>query len=293
MKIVIAGGTGLIGKQLEIALSNCGHEVLILTRSPKKNNHIQWNPYNKYIELDKITDVEAIINLCGSGIADSRWTAKRRKELEDSRILPAVYLAELTSVLKQLKFYITASGITCFGFNDIGRLYTEDDVFGKDYTSQLVKKWEDTLNLFPKNIQCSALRFGIVLSDQGGAIPRISQPIKFGAGAALGSGKQIVQWLDIDEIPNIVEHFLSNSLEGTFNVLQGNVTNKEFTKSIAKRMKRWVLPINVPSIVMKAIFGEMSVLLLEGVPASNKKLLSSGFTFQTEDLGAVIAKLNL
>ena len=293
MKIVIAGGTGLIGKQLEIALSNCGHEVLILTRSPKKNNHIQWNPYNKYIELDKITDVEAIINLCGSGIADSRWTAKRRKELEDSRILPAVYLAELTSVLKQLKFYITASGITCFGFNDIGRLYTEDDVFGKDYTSQLVKKWEDTLNLFPKNIQCSALRFGIVLSDQGGAIPRLSQPIKFGAGAALGSGKQIVQWLDIDEIPNIVEHFLSNSLEGTFNVLQGNVTNKELTKSIAKRMKRWVLPINVPSIVMKAIFGEMSVLLLEGVPASNKKLLSSGFTFQTEDLGAVIAKLNL
>ena len=293
MKIVIAGGTGLIGKQLEIALSNCGHQVLILTRSPKKNNHIQWNPYNKDIELDKITDVEAIINLCGSGIADSRWTAKRRKELEDSRILPAVYLAELTSVLKQLKFYITASGITCFGFNDIGRLYTEDDVFGKDYTSQLVKKWEDTLNLFPKNIQCSALRFGIVLSDQGGAIPRISQPIKFGAGAALGSGKQIVQWLDIDEIPNIVEHFLSNSLEGTFNVLQGNVTNKELTKSIAKRMKRWVLPINVPSIVMKAIFGEMSVLLLEGVPASNKKLLSSGFTFQTEDLGAVIAKLNL
>ena len=293
MKIVIAGGTGLIGKQLEIALSNCGHEVLILTRSPKKNNHIQWNPYNKDIELDKITDVEAIINLCGSGIADSRWTAKRRKELEDSRILPAVYLAELTSVLKQLKFYITASGITCFGFNDIGRLYTEDDVFGKDYTSQLVKKWEDTLNLFPKNIQCSALRFGIVLSDQGGAIPRLSQPIKFGAGAALGSGKQIVQWLDIDEIPNIVEHFLSNSLEGTFNVLQGNVTNKELTKSIAKRMKRWVLPINVPSIVMKAIFGEMSVLLLEGVPASNKKLLSSGFTFQTEDLGAVIAKLNL
>ena len=293
MKIVIAGGTGLIGKQLEIALRNCGHEVLILTRSPKKNNHIQWNPYNKYIELDKITDVEAIINLCGSGIADSRWTAKRRKELEDSRILPAVYLAELTSVLKQLKFYITASGITCFGFNDIGRLYTEEDVFGKDYTSQLVKKWEDTLNLFPKNIQCSALRFGIVLSDQGGAIPRISQPIKFGAGAALGSGKQIVQWLDIDEIPNIVEHFLSNSLEGTFNVLQGNVTNKELTKSIAKCMKRWVLPINVPSIVMKAIFGEMSVLLLEGVPASNKKLLSSGFTFQTEDLGAVIAKLNL
>lgn len=293
MKIVIAGGTGLIGKQLEIALSNCGHEVLILTRSPKKNNHIQWNPYNKCIELDKITDVEAIINLCGSGIADSRWTAKRRKELEDSRILPAVYLAELTSVLKQLKFYITASGITCFGFNDIGRLYTEEDAYGKDYTSQLVKKWEDTLNLFPKNIQCSALRFGIVLSDQGGAIPRISQPIKFGAGAALGSGKQIVQWLDIDEIPNIVEHFLSNSLEGTFNVLQGNVTNKELTKSIAKCMKRWVLPINVPSIVMKAIFGEMSVLLLEGVPASNKKLLSSGFTFQSEDLGAVIAKLNL
>jgi len=293
MKIVIAGGTGLIGKQLEIALSNCGHEVLILTRSPKKNNHIQWNPYNKYIELDKITDVEAIINLCGSGIADSRWTAKRRKELEDSRILPAVYLAELTSVLKQLKFYITASGITCFGFDDIGRLYTEEDAYGEDYTSQLVKKWEKTLSLFPENIQCSALRFGIVLSDQGGAIPRISQPVKFGAGAALGSGKQIVQWLDIDEIPNIIEHVLNNSLQGKFNVLQGNITNKDLTKSIARRMKRWVLPINVPSFVMKVMFGEMSVLLLEGVPASNQKLLCSGFTFQTEDLYTVIAKLKL
>lgn len=293
MKIVIAGGTGLIGKQLEVALSNSGHEVKILTRSPKKENHIKWDPYNKQIELDKMADVEAIINLCGSGIADSKWTTKRRKELEDSRVLPAEYLAELASELKQLKSYITASGITCFGFDDIGRLYTEEDAYGEDYTSQLVKKWEETLSLFPENIQCSALRFGIVLSDQGGAIPRISQPVKFGAGAALGSGKQIVQWLDIDEIPNIVEHVLNNALEGTFNVLQGNVTNKELTKSIAKHMKRWVLPINVPSFVMKALFGEMAVLLLEGVPASNDKLLSTGFVFNSESIEEVLLKLNL
>ncbi|MFZ9028494.1 MAG: NAD-dependent epimerase/dehydratase family protein, partial [Crocinitomicaceae bacterium] len=234
MKIVIAGGTGLIGKQLEVALSNNGHQVQILTRSPKKDNHIKWNPYSKQIELDKMANVEAIINLCGSGIADSKWTAKRRKELEDSRILPAEYLAEISQELKHLKHYITASGITCFGFDDIRRLYTEEDAYGEDYTSQLVKKWEETLSLFPEKIHCLALRFGIVLSDQGGAIPRISQPVKLGAGAALGSGKQIVQWLDIHEIPNIVEHVLKNALEGTFNVLQGNVTNKELTKSIAK-----------------------------------------------------------
>lgn len=293
MKIVIAGGTGLIGKQLESALIESGHEVKILTRSPRKENHVKWDPYQKEVELEKMANVEAIINLCGAGIADSKWTAKRRKELEDSRVRPAQFLAELTTKLDQLKSYVTASGITCFGFENIGRSYTEKEAYGEDYTSQLVKKWEETLSLFPERIKCTALRFGIVLSDKGGAIPRISQPVKFGAGAALGSGKQIVQWLDIDEIPNIVAHVLNNDLSGTYNVVQGNVTNKELTKSIAKRMNRWVLPINVPSFVMKAMFGEMSVLLLEGVPASNEKLLSSGFAFQTEDLDTVIKKLNL
>ncbi len=192
MKIVIAGGTGLIGKQLESTLIKDGHEVKILTRSPKKDNHIQWDPYSKLIELDKIADTEAIVNLCGSGIADSKWTAERRKELEDSRVIPAEFLATLSGELEHLKSYITASGITCFGFDDIGRSYIEEDAYGEDYTSQLVKKWEKTLNLFPKNIECTALRFGIVLSDKGGAIPRIAQPIKFGVGAAIGTGKQIV-----------------------------------------------------------------------------------------------------
>lgn len=293
MKILIAGGTGLIGRQLEKDLTVTGHQVFILTRSPRKENHIKWDPYNKQIELEKILNVEAIVNLCGSGIADSRWTPQRRRELQDSRVIPAQFLAELCSELKKLTSYITASGITCFGFDDIGRSYTEEDAYGTDYTSQLVKKWEETLLLFPENVNCTAVRFGIVLSNDGGAIPRISSPVKLGLGAALGTGKQIVQWLDIKEIPRVIDHILTNRLGGIYNVVQGNATNKELTKSIAKSMNRWVLPINVPSFLMKAIFGEMSVLILQGVQASNQKLLLTGFSFKSESLDEVIGSLDL
>lgn len=293
MKIIIAGGTGLIGKQLEKDLLSKGHDIFILTRSPRKSNHVNWDPDRHVIDLDSIKDADAIINLCGSGIADSRWTEKRKKELEDSRIVPAMFLGQLSSKLPQLRAYISASGITCFGFERIGRAYTENDPYGNDYTSQLVKRWEETLDYFPDHINCSALRFGIVISDQGGAIPRIAKPVKLGAGAAIGSGDQIVQWLDIEEIPRVVDHILTNGLQGIFNVVQGNATNKALTVDIAKHLHKWVLPINVPSFLMKALYGEMAILLLEGVEASNEKLLSTGFEFQTNVLQEVIDKLDL
>lgn len=293
MKTVIAGGTGLIGRALEAYLTEKGYDVYILSRSPKAENHIKWDPSKKEIDLNRISDTQAIINLCGSGIADSRWTDSRKKELEESRVEPAKFLAELTPNMKELSMYISASGITCFGFKDIGRPYTEEDAYGSDYTSQLVKKWEETLDFFPQNIRTSALRFGIVLSGQGGAIPRIAKPIKMGVGSAVGSGKQVVQWLDITEIPRIIDHFLSNQLNGTFNVVQGNTTNQELTKSLATKLHRWVLPVNVPSFVMKTLFGEMAVLLLQGVEASNAKLISTGFAFKTDDLNEVISSLEL
>lgn len=293
MKIIIAGGTGLIGKQLEKDLTNRGYQVFILTRSPKNSNHVNWDPYGKKVDLDKVREAEVIINLCGSGIADSRWTEERKKELEDSRIQPAEFLAELCTEMPNLHSYIAASGITCFGFKDIGREYTEEDPYGLDYTSQLVKRWEETLLQFPEHIKTTALRFGIVLSDQGGAIPRIAKPIKLGVGSAIGSGNQTVQWLDIEEISRVVDHILSNGLRGTYNVVQGNTTNAILTKSIAKTLNKWVLPFNVPSFVMKTLYGEMAVLLLEGVKASNEKLCSTGFAFKTADLDTVIDQLNL
>lgn len=293
MKIVIAGGTGLIGTQVEKYLLDKGHDVHILTRSPKATNHVQWDPAKEVIDLERIADSELIINLCGSGIADSRWTEARKKELEISRIEPAEFLAKLVPEMKNLESYISASGITCFGFDDIGRPYTEEDPYGKDYTSQLVKRWEKTLDAFPPHIRTVALRFGIVLSGKGGAIPRIAKPIKMGVGAAIGSGDQVVQWLDISEIPKVIDHVQANKLSGTFNVLQGNTTNAELTKSIAKSLDKWVLPINVPSFLMKALYGEMSVLLLEGVKASNEKLTATGYQFKTDSLDEVMNSLQL
>lgn len=293
MKIAIAGGTGLIGKQLETDLSSYGHEVYILSRSPKNNNHIKWNPVSEEIDLDGISDVQVIINLCGAGIADKRWTPERKKELEDSRIIPALFLAKITPELKDLQTYISASGITCFGFENIGRPYTEEDPYGEDYTSQLVKKWEETLQYFPESVNTVALRFGIVLSGEGGAIPRMVQPIKMGAGSALGSGDQIVQWLELSEISKVIEHILSNNLKGIYNVVQGNVTNGEFAKVLAKKLHKWVLPMNVPAFVMKALYGELSVVLLKGVEASSNKLEASGFSFGSKSLEQAISKLKL
>lgn len=293
MNILIAGGSGFIGTRIKTALERAGHRVSILSRNPTHASSIFWDPYGGKLDRAAIADTEVLINLSGAGIADRRWTRKRKQELEDSRIKTNSFLAQQLDYMPKLQHFISASGITCYGFNEDGHFYREEEAYGEDYVSLLVKDWEKSADLFAVRVPVCKLRIAVVLSESGGALERIMQPINMGIGSPIGSGKQIVQWVHMDDLARIFVHAIEQRLEGAFNTCAGNDTNAELTSLLAKKRNKSLWMPNVPSFLMQLVFGEMSVLLLEGVKVSNQKLISTDFQFTFPTLSEAIEALDL
>lgn len=289
--ILIAGGTGLVGKKLRRKLEDEGHQVRILSRNPINENEYYWNPSKKEFDKTALQNVDTIINLSGAGVADKRWTAERKKELFDSRIETTQFLASFIDEIPQLEAYISASGITCYGFESESKLYTETDPFGDDYISQLVKDWETAADLFSSHCRVVKMRIAVVLDHNGGALNKMSQAIRLGIGSPLGSGTQIIQWVHISDLVNAFNHVITYPLSGSFNVVGGNVNNKNFMKAIAQALKKPFWMPNVPSFVFKLLFGEMSVILLKGVNVSSQKIVDTGFKFEYVELDIALVDL--
>jgi uncharacterized protein (TIGR01777 family) len=286
MNVLIAGGSGLIGSHLVQHLEKKGLQVKILTRTPKAQNHVFWDPYKGEINIDEIRKTEIIINLCGSGLADKRWSSKRKKELRDSRIIPVEFLFELRQQLTELRQYISASGITCYGFEDRPDCYRESDPYGKTYVDGLVNEWENSSRLFSKEVSTVILRFGVVLSGKGGAIPRLLKPIKIGIGAVIGTGQQII-------IVGFISHVIDNNLDGVYNLNADNATNENLTIELAKQVNKRIWLPKIPAFVIRLMFGEMSTLLLNGVCVDNTKVLDTGYRFRINELSESLNQLNL
>ena len=292
MNFLIAGGTGLIGQQLRIALLNKGHNVFILSRA-NDQDFITWDMNTKKIETKLLHKVEVIINLCGEGIAEKRWTKKRRQRLYDSRVETTKVLFSHRKYMPNLKHYISASGITCYGneFNPIG--YNEKDSFGDDYISFLVEEWESAADLFSNYLPTTKIRMGIVLSRKGGAIEKMINPIRFGLGSVIASGDQIISWIHIDDLISLFIHVIKNRLVGTFNAISENTSNSEFMSELANCINRKIWLPAIPAFFFRLIFGEMSTLLVNGVHISNHKIKSTGFTFNYSTLNLALKELKL
>ncbi len=290
--ILIAGGSGLIGTALSKHLTEEGHHVSILSRQ-KKSDFVYWSLIEGVIDESKIKDVQVLINLCGEGIADKNWTKSRKKALLDSRVESTKLLFKYSEKMPKLEHYISASGITCYGYDEKLEGYEETDDFGTDYISQLVKKWEISADLFKSKVTVSKIRTGIVLSDQGGAIDKMIKPIRFSLGASLGSGKQILPWIHINDLSRMFSHIIAFKSEGIFNACANNSTNLDFMNTLAQSIgKRNWLPA-VPGILLKMILGEMASLLLKGVHVSNKKIQRTNFKFEYVELKEALKSLNL
>ncbi len=292
MNVLIAGGTGLIGSRLTELLLAQGHAIKILTRNPRADHHVAWNPATKELNTEAVRDIEVIINLCGAGIAEKNWTKKRKKELLHSRIDPIQFLFEKRSEFPQLKHFLTASGISCYGFDTDNEPYAETDPFGPTYIDQLVKQWEAAADLFQEHVSVTKLRIAIVLSSQGGAVEQLVRPMKWNMAAALGSGKQTIPWIHIDDVALAFIHLMENNTEGTFNALTDNTSNRELTKALAHRLGKRIWMPNVPGFLLKLMLGEMSIILLKGVKVSNDKLINSGFKSRYENLETAIEALD-
>ena len=292
MNFLIAGGTGLIGNQLRKKLLIKGHNVFILSRT-NDENLITWDIKSNKIERKFLDKVDVVINLCGEGIADKRWTKKRKKELHDSRIETTKFLFSCRKHMPNLKHYISASGITCYGskYNPSG--YNEKDSFGNDYISSLVKEWESAAELFANFIPTTKIRIGVVLTKNGGAIEKMKKPFRFGLGSVIASGDQIISWIHIDDLISLFIHVIDNSLVGTFNAISTNTSNREFMNELANCINRKIWLPAIPSFFFRFILGEMSTLLLDGVHVSNHKIKSTGFTFNYSTLNLALKDLKL
>jgi uncharacterized protein (TIGR01777 family) len=278
--ILISGGSGFIGTHLSKYLRNQGHTVFILSRKPKKRDQIYWNAHAKKIEGKHLDKIEIIINLAGAGIADQRWSKKRKEEILNSRVDSINFLYLSIVNFPKLEHFISVSGIDCYGFGHGERVLTEKDSYGSNFISEVVKQWEESCKKFESRCNTTILRLPIVLDAKNGALPKMAAPIKKMLGAPIGSGNQPINWVCIDDLTAVFSHVIDNKVTGTYNVVAGTNSNKEFTKTVAKVLKKPLFLPNVPSFILKLMLGELSELLLNGNFVSGEKLKETGFIYQ-------------
>jgi len=284
-KILITGTSGLIGSELSKFLAGNGHKIIRLSRTNKEGEFksFQWNIETGYLEQGALENVDHIIHLAGAGIANKRWTPIRKKEIIDSRVKSTELLYNSISKLDHKpKTFISASAIGYYGAITSEKIFLEDDSPGDDFVAQVCKKWEDAANQFSEiGIRTIKLRLGVVLSPNGGALKKMMLPTNFGLGSTLGSGKQYFPWIHITDLINIIEKCIIDSeMNGIYNLVSPTHVNyNRFAKTLAKVMKKPYFMPNVPSFLLKLIFGEMSQIILEVSRISPQKIIESGYAF--------------
>lgn len=304
--VLITGGTGMIGTALSKELIAKGYDVIILTRYPEryrsanpKLRYAIWDIKNQWIDPTAISHSNYIIHLAGAGIADKRWTKKRKKELVESRIQSSrLLIRSLKEIDNNVKAVISISAIGWYGpdheNNDKG--FMETDPVNNDFLGQTCQKWEESIEpvAFVLNLRLIKLRTGIVFSNEGGYFPEIKKPLRFGLATIFSSGKQVVSWIHIDDLVRIFLFSLENQkIEGVFNAVAPHpVSNKELILEVAKKIRgKYFIPVHIPSFILKLVLGEMSIELLKSTKASSEKIHNSGFVFLYPTIEAAIRQL--
>ncbi|WP_242132948.1 TIGR01777 family oxidoreductase [Aestuariivivens marinum] len=287
MRVLITGATGLIGQGIVKQCHERGIDVNYLTTSISKieygNNYkgFYWNPKTQDLDKQCFKGVDAIIHLAGASIA-KRWTPNYKEEIISSRVTTTNLLINtLKGESHNIKQVISASAIGLYPDSLVNYYDESFKPFGKTFLSAVVQQWEQAVNEFSKlNINIAKVRIGLVLSKEGGALQEIAQPIKFGLGAAFGSGKQWQSWIHIEDLVKLFVYILEYNLVGVYNGVAPNpVTNKELVKAIAKRLNRPLFLPNIPKIFMKWLLGEMHTILFESQRVSSRKIENKGFHY--------------
>lgn len=285
--ILITGGSGFVGMQLTKLLKVNDYEVSWLTR--KKNPDFNtpqflWNWKNKEIEIEAIEKADAIIHLAGANVNGHRWNKKWKKEIYDSRVKSTDFLfGIIPKHSKKIKTFVSASATGYYGCVTSEKICVESDLPGNDFLATTCNDWETEANKFTElGIRTSIIRTGVVLSENSEAFKKICFPIRHGFGAAIGSGKQYFPWIHLDDLCGIYLKVISDdSMQGIFNsVAPEFITNANLTKLFAKDFNKSIWLPNIPSIVIKILFGELSESLLNGSRISPDKLIKHGFDFK-------------
>jgi uncharacterized protein len=296
-RILIAGGSGLIGTRLTEMLQSRDYEVVHLGRKKhvKGVKTFLWNVAKMTVDPNAFENVSVVINLAGEGVADRRWSAERKKAIRDSRTQSTALLFNyLSNNRHEVQSFISASGIGYYGAGDASIAYTEDDSPGKDFLAGVTIDWEEKVQkIIGLGIRAVIIRIGVVLSNRGGALEPFVKAVKALVGAPLGSGLQYMSWIHIDDLCGIfIKAVETRTMTGVFNAVASTpVTNREFTAAVAKALNKPLILPSVPAFVLKIIFGEMGSVALEGAKVSNTKIKQTGFTFQYDSLPAALENL--
>lgn len=294
--VLITGAHGLVASKLSKLLESA-YTVRFLTRHKQSENEFEWDIDQHYIDANALYDVDHVIHLAGANIAGKRWTSSRKSEIISSRIDGATLVLNSFKKNKiQLKSYISASAIGYYGTTTSETIYTEEAPKGNDFLSDVVEQWEQSADKFIESgvaKRVVKIRSGVILSQTTGALPKMMKPIQYFIGSSIGSGKQYIPWIHIDDISNIYKFLLENEKEdGVFNaVAPFPNTNKEITREIAKVLKRPLFFPPIPSFIIKLLFGEAASVILEGSRVSSKKIENSGFQFQYPNIKLALENL--
>ncbi|MEP2670916.1 MAG: TIGR01777 family oxidoreductase [Cyclobacteriaceae bacterium] len=295
--VLITGASGLVGTRLTAMLMQKDYQISHLSRSSSKGPipTFQWDVNAGTIENGALDEVDTIVHLAGAGIADKRWSASRKKEILESRTKSSELLFQnLKQNNHKVKTFVSASAIGIYGEGAPEQTFTEEDQPADDFLADVVKQWEDSVSKIESlGIRVNKIRIGILLSEKGGALAEMVKPIKWGVGSPLGSGKQLISWIHIDDVCRIFMKAIEDeSMAGAYNAVSPNaVTNKEMTEAIAKVLDKPLWAPHVPGFVLRLILGEMSDLVLKGSKVSSEKIQSSNFDFQFLDLKEALEDL--
>ena len=288
MRILLTGSSGLIGHALLSFLTADGHKVVRLTRSqrPASSSHISWDPSAGTIQVDDLEDFDAVVHLAGESIV-GRWTPEKKARILESRAKGTRFLCESLADLRSRPIVlVSASAIGYYG--DRGdQVMDEESSAGSLFLSKVAKAWEAATDAARRNgIRVVNLRIGFVLGKAGGGLATMLLPFKLGVGGRVGSGRQYMSWIAIDDVVGAISHaILSDSLRGPVNAVAPNpVTNREFTKTLGRVLWRpTIFPL--PAFAARLVMGEMADdLLLASTRVKPSRLLSSGYEFRFPQL---------
>lgn len=293
--ILITGGSGLIGEELIKMLDKDLYNIRIFSRESKKIDNIEvykWGIKNSEIDTTALKDLHHIIHLAGANIGEGKWSEKKKQEIFDSRIKTAELIYNNLGDL-QLKTYISASATGIYGCRTIDKVFKEEDNGNGDFTSVVGEQWEAAADMFStKAERVVKVRTPVVLSEKGGIVKKLLPIIKLNLSSPIGSGKQIMPWVHINDLCRFyVKALSSKELHGAYNLNSGNTSNKDFMKTFAKAYNKLFIPIAVPAFFIKIVFGEMSKIVLEGSKISPEKVNNAGFNFKYNDLELALKNL--
>lgn len=293
LRIVVSGASGLIGRRLTAYFSQRGHRIdpLVRREPTPGSNEIRWDPQRNQIDSQAISGADAVVHLAGENIAAGRWTAARKEMIRRSRVDGTRFLCEsLVHLPSPPRVLVAASAVGYYGHRD-DESVDERSAPGSGFLARVCREWEAaTQPAQQAGIRVVTLRIGLVLAAEGGALAKMLTPFKLGFGGAIGSGRQYVSWIAIDDLVQTVGHVIGrDTLSGPVNAVAPNpVTNVVFTQTLGRVLHRPTC-VPLPTLAVKAALGEMGqALLLEGARVLPKKLLDDDFEFAYADLESAL-----